>query len=230
LAKENTVKQENNLGCIYTLFKRQKLNIMKNLKESKNDVKIVIVFVNAMDSVTKTLTSKNYDFETIREEAQEEFLAIDPNASDDFWIDDLWVEGLDIDKIDWKEILQGKKGDLDQGKVDKLFEMDDIEEFAIKLQFIKNQGFDIDDFEDLVDDIYITDADDMQEGNFKQFYPYSWLQEQAEAYYPELLKALEKSNGESYFDWARLFSDNEVNGDFRSEEIGNYFVWSGEMR
>jgi hypothetical protein len=196
---------------------------MKRRITESHDLEFDIVYVNATDSITVKFGHKeSKDVEKFELKVYEDMLKQNAYAPDDFWIDDAWVaKGNVPDGIDWKEFLGDTR--LDQDKVDLIFGDPDV---AVKLQFLKDAGYGgKDDIEGMLEEVYVTDADDMKEGNFKQFYPYSWLEEQSENFYPALVKELGKANAESYFDWARVFSDNEVNGDFTSGVIGKHFVW-----
>jgi hypothetical protein len=201
----------------------------KRLSENKN-TEIVVVYVNASNSVTATLTNRNFsNVEAIEKGVQEEFLKLDPYASDDFWIDQAWIEGKN--GMDITSLLEGR---LDQEIIDNIFE-DEDEDWIVKATFLKNMSYNLDQIS--FDDIYTMDVkgEDRIEGNFNQKYPESWIWKQAEQIYSDLYKSLEKNNALSYFGayggaegFARMLSDNEINGEFKSDLINDVFVWTYE--
>lgn len=202
--------------------------IKRRIKESKSNIEFMVVYVNSIDSATVKLNDRNYnDVESLMEEAYKSLVASDPNASDDFWIDDIDVLKGDLDpKIDWKMILTSGGSHLDQDMVDLIFEDPDV---AIKIEFlVKNRGEKVKDIdESMLEDVLVYDAsrDSIAEGNYSTKYPESWVYDQAENIYYDIYKILEKYNAIDYFDFARLISDDEINGGFDSGWVGNdYFV------
>lgn len=180
-------------------------------------ITINVVYVSGVQDAVKAYNEKNYrDIEKIEDSLEDVF------GSDDFGIDDVWVDGVKLD-VDWKNLLQ-YRGRLNVDLVEKIFE-EDTDEMLVKMQFLNSQGFDID--EDSLDEVYVYDAkrDDIVEGNYGNKYPEGLIDEWAQDYYSDLYKLLEKYGSESYFDWASLFSDNEVNGEFSGDFIGDYYVF-----
>jgi hypothetical protein len=188
----------------------------RKLEEKKIELHVVYVS-GGSDSIQKVFDESNYDeIEGVESSLETSF------GSDDFGIDDIWVDGVSVN-LKWENILV-EKGRLNLELVSKIFEGGE-EEF-VKMQFLSDTGFDITPSN--LEEVYLYDArsDNWVEGNFKSLYPDGWLEEQSEDLFSDLIKALDKVNGQSYFDWARLFSDEEVNGGFNSLRIGDYFVWS----
>lgn len=202
----------------------------EKLQESKSDLVFAVVYVNSMDSATVKLDYKSsQDISKLEKQAHELLLKQDPNASDDFWIDDIWLERGDTsEEADWRTILTDGGSRLDEYMVEKVF---DEPEVGIKIQYlIKVRGFRANEIQKYLDDIYVYDAsrDRIVEGNHGAKYPDGWVDERAEELYSDIIKVLEKHNAESYFDFAALISDEEVNGSFDSTWIGDYFVYMYE--
>ena len=196
---------------------------MRRIYESSK-IEFQVVFVSSIGSYVYYINEKNYkDIDKIYKIAYDEISKDEGAPVGEIWIDDIEAEGFKkADKIDWKEILTDKKGILNPEMFEKVFE---DENFVLKYQFCILEGEDIEDID--LEDIYVFDAkrSNFKEGNFHKKYPDDWLDEMSQELYPDLYKSLEKVNGDSYFDWARLFSDSEANGNFDSEIIGDYFVW-----
>lgn len=202
----------------------------EKLQESKSDLVFAVVYVNSMDSATVKLDYKSsQDISKLEKQAHELLLKQDPNASDDFWIDDIWLERGDTsEEADWRTILTDGGSRLDEDMVEKVF---DEPEVGIKIQYlIKVRGFRANEIQKYLDDVYVYDAsrDRIVEGNHGAKYPDGWVDERAEELYSDIIKVLEKYNAESYFDFAALISDEEVNGGFDSTWIGDYFVYMYE--
>jgi hypothetical protein len=178
-------------------------------------LQVIATYVSGDNSVTVSYDEKNYENVKEIEASLETSL-----GSDDYWIDDLWVEGSNL-KVEWKDILADTRIKADM--LSHVFEND--EEFFVKVAFLTDRQYDID--ENILEEVTVYNAskDRWIEGNYKSEYPDGLLEEWAETFYPDLLKELEKANSETYFDWARLFSDNEVNGDFDSMRVDTYFVY-----
>jgi len=195
---------------------------MKKLIEQK-DLSVKVVYVTSNYSKTVEFNEKNYDeYSKVMKDLEQEFMA--KAQTDDFWIDDVWIDGLDISGIDWKDFFEGRDRGFDPDKLELVFE-GDVEEFAVKVQFLKNQGMDISD-DNINEVIVFGESNRTVEGNFKAIYPEDFVDNFLEDYYPDLLQALEDSNSNSYFDGARLVSDVEANGGFHSDWIGDSFVYS----
>lgn len=203
------------------LIKKNKLD-EKKIEES-HDLVFQVVFVNSTDSVVVNVDSRHSDLDKLRNEVHKEFLKQDPNASDDFWIDDISLEkgSHELMKLDWNKILNAG-GNIDEELFEMILEDPDN---AIKIQYLVSQGYDVD--EDTLEEVYVYDAshDRQVEGNYKALYPEGWIDEVVENFYSDLQKELQKYNAEGYMDFASLISDNEVNGDFDSSWIGDYFVY-----
>lgn len=181
-------------------------------------IQVFVVYAGGVNTNTVIYTDKNYsDVENI-EASLENVL-----QTDDYGVDDAWVEGVKVSKINWKEVLTAGGGRIDPERLALVFE--DDEEFFVKLEFLQRAGYDVEDVD--LDEVIVYDAskDRKVEGNYNSEFPDGLLDQWSEEFYPDLVRALEKANGDSYFDWARLFSDNEVNGDFNSEWIDDYFVY-----
>jgi len=196
------------------------IGTIKKLQES-NHIIVNVTYVSGTESITKEYTERNYkDINKIEKSLQDTF------ESDDYGIDSIWVEGgnFSLLNLDWVSILT-TKGLLNIDLIDTIFEEDSVELF-VKMEFCSEENYDItpDSLEELT--VYKAHNDTIVEGNFKLSYPEKLLDEWVETYYPDLLKALEKANGDSYFDWARLFSDNEINGVFKGAFIDDYYVYT----
>jgi hypothetical protein len=188
---------------------------------------IVVVYVSSIGSSTQYVTEKNYkDTETIFNAAWDD---IEKQQSDvgEIWIDSAWVENIESPgDVNWKDIITDKKGQLDPTMIEKIF---DDDEFGIKAGFIINGygNLNSDILDKYMDEIIVYDAkrDNWEEGNYDTEYPEGWLEDYCEETFPDLAKALEKNEGQSYFDWARLVSDQEINGGLECKKMGDYFVY-----
>lgn len=206
------------------LIKRVKLEERKITENDK--IEFQVVFVNAMDSAIVTVNEKNYeDLDSIRDEAYKQFLKQDPNASDDFWIDDISLTSGPhvLHKLDWNKVLNAG-GNIDEELFGMILEDPDT---AVKLQYLAERGYkstEID--ESLLETVYIYDAsrDNIVEGNHGSKYPEGWVDDYIENFLYDLNKDLEKYDAVFYMDYPSLISDREVNGEFDSAWIGDYFV------
>jgi hypothetical protein len=196
------------------------IGTIKKLQES-NHISISVVYVSGTESITKEYTERNYkDIDKIEKALQDTF------ESDDYGIDSIWVEGgnFSLLNLDWVSILT-TKGLLNTDLVDAIFEEDSVELF-VKMEFCSEENYDItpDRLEELT--VYKAHNDFMVEGQYGSVYPQGVVDDLVEIFYPDLLKALKKANGESYFDWGKLLSDNEINGVFKGSNIDDYFVYT----
>jgi hypothetical protein len=180
-------------------------------------IRVLAHYVSSMNSFTLTFDEKNFDQVAELEDSLEV-----PLQTDDFALDQVDVDGVDIKGLDWNDILiDGYR--MNEEVLASLFE--EGEEYFVKLSFVVQSGYDIGKID--LEDIYVYDAskDNKVYGNHSSEYPDGLIDEWAEIYYPDLQAELQKAKADSYFEWARVFSDNEVNGDFTCEWIGDYFVY-----
>jgi len=206
----------------------KKVSKQKNitLKEARGKNEFTAVLMNGQDS--ETINFSDYkEFEKKYKDVVKEFQS--RTGSDDVWVDQIWVDRgplSTIKGINWDQILLtgNGSGGLNKKMLQQVLEGEDV---AIKIAFLNDTGYDV--TENNLEDAQVYDAsgDRLVDGNFGSRFPEGWLDEQSETYYSSLIKELEKVNGDSYFDWARLFSDDEANGGFVSSFVGDdYFVWS----
>jgi len=186
--------------------------------------KIVVMYVSSIGSSTQYVDEKNSnDLDAIFDSAWEDIRKQQIDVGE-IWIDDIWVEGIESPgNINWKDILTDKKGLLDKKIIDKVFADD---EFGIKAGFIIENAGSGTNINDYIDNVEVYDAkrDNWLIGNYGNNYPETWVEEYADNFFPDLKKQLEKVNGEGYFDWARLISDNQINGEFEADKMDDYFV------
>jgi hypothetical protein len=181
-----------------------------------NKVKLSVSYESGVESQIVIYDSKNYkDVSKIEDSLEDIF------PSGDYGATNVDVMGIKSN-IDFNSVFIGERSRLDQEMVTALFEEDNPEELFMKLKYMEEYG------EMDLDDIYVVDAsgETWEYGNYQTKYPESFVESQKEDKYSDLQKALEKQNAESYFDWARLISDDEINGGFSTEIYGDYFVYS----
>lgn len=192
------------------------------LTEAKGRNEWTAVLMNGMNSETINFTDYK-DFEKKYKDVVKKFK--DATGSDDVWIDQIWVDRGPLSKlkIRWEDILlSGGKGGLNKDTLEMIMEDEDA---GIKIAFLNDYGYDIES--DRLEETQVWDAsgDRPVDGNHGAVYPDGWVDDQVETFYSQAYSALEKINAEGYMDWARLLSDEEVNGGFTSGWVGNYFVW-----
>jgi len=198
---------------------------MKRITES-NKKEIFVVYVSSIGSSIQVVTEKNYsDVEDIFDAAWDDIEKQQGADLGEIWIDDCWVDGMDVPSgIDWKDLLTDKKGQLDPDMIEKIFE-DNY--FAIKAGFIIEKQGKGTNIEEYLDEVQVYDAkrDNWVKGGYDNMYPEDWMLDYVEEMYPDLYKLLDKYNSGSYFNWASLLTDNELNGDFSSSKMDDYFVY-----
>lgn len=216
--------------------KWEKVNVQEKQLQERSDLTFDVVYVNAMDSVTVEINSKNYsDVNRIENDVMEQLLKRDPNAGDDFWIDDAWCDSIDI-RIDWKAILTGEGSRLDQDMVDFLFDNPtgkDTEEIVACLAFLDSEGYNLypNNLENMINKCSVVEDDGKYEySNDNRKYPTEWIYDEFEVFFPDLYNALEKANALDYFDVANIFRDMELNGDIIAGYFGDYFVYSYDLK
>lgn len=147
---------------------------------------------------------------------------------DEMEMDPKEVEEMYSTYMKKKETIKKKKESANRKAKARLKErLSDQEEEMIKTKFLENNGFVPDP--GMMEEVYVygkVSPRDLKEGNFKKWYPEKWLEDQSDDFYPNLVRELEKANAETYFNWAGLFSDEEINGNFNSDVINGVFVWS----
>lgn len=193
-----------------------------SLKEA-SEQSVTVVYVTSNHSETVVFTERNYDdYNRIMKDLEKTFMAV--ARTDDFWVDDIWVEGVS-EGIDWKSFFEGGDRGFDPAKLEVFFEQD-AEEIAIKMQFLTNNGWDSDSItEDTLEEVslYEIGSERLVEGNYEVLFPEGWLGEKIEEMdLPDVIM-----DNWAYFEegFARLFSDDEPNGDAKYDIIGDYFVY-----
>lgn len=180
-----------------------------------------VVYVSANESYTAILDESNFsDVAALEEIVEGYFLAT--AQSDDFWIDDIFSNG-DAPQVS-KDVFTRGQGRLDQDMVDLIF---GDEEFPVKAEFLVTWGYDI--TEANLEEVYVQEVGASNwvyaEKSYK--YPEDWLDQMFEEYFPDLYKALDAANAQSYFQPELIFRDMEFNGDIRTAVIDDdYFCWS----
>jgi len=186
--------------------------------ESTSDYEFTLIFTNNSDDFSVKLDRHNYkNVKEIQKEMTKQSEL--HNGSDDVWVDEVMLnKGVSEsdEEVDWTDLIK----DLDQKIINLIFEEDDI---ALKISFLKDyhgSRLEADDILKESDKIKV-----MKFGNnavydrYNEKYPEEFVNETFGLKYPSLLKELEKSNTESYFDKISVISDMDANGEFRSLAI-----------
>lgn len=189
---------------------------------SRNDVAFTVVYVNAMESVMVELTPRNYDnVKDLAKEALQKLQAVDPDASDDFWIDDVFPDSRELSNLDveWKDLLAPNLH-LDQSMVDLVF--DEPLEFSVKAQTLNDYGYDVD--EDSLDLVTVYDAsgEDTIKGFWDSKFPEEWLYDEAEMMGADSMILDNWSLFNQAF--ASFVSQDAPNGKRTFNWVGDYFT------
>lgn len=190
----------------------------KHFAEAKKLTSLSITWVTSDYSVTKEVTERNY--KTIENDVAKEFK--NDTGTDDFWIDNVWSEDKNLSRIDWKVLVTNKGSRLDMEILNQVFKDED---FAIKVSFLLDHGYDITN--ERLNEVFVWEADwsEMIDSSFSDPVPGEWAWEQLELHRPDLAKALEKG-GEEYFELGRWIGDFDPNGWAKWSYKRPYFVYT----
>ncbi len=179
-----------------------------------------VFYVTSTHSTTRIVKSSD-SFDDLYKDLKKEFWTV--AKTDDFWIDDISPSSnLAYPSIDWKDLLSDGYM-LNKDILERLEEDSDI---VFKYAFMLGLNTPLEDIEGDIIVLHSDDYSDYVVGNGEQ-YPVEWLQEQAKARYPELVKALDDAFAHCYFGddgWCRVMADVEHNGNIRTRWFGDVFV------
>ena len=183
-------------------------------------MKLEVLYTNNKDMVSVVVNDRLHDVKLIEEYVYQEFLKKDPSASDDFWVEEAIFEYKKNKVFDVTPLCAPK---LTQEVVDFFGENDQVLELIAAMT---EYGEDVKTAMKAVENgevrVYETDYNDkMVDGNYGQRYPEFFVDEMMDVFAPTLVKALEDNNCYGYFEDARLVSDWEVNGAFKTGYIDN---------
>ena len=197
-------------------------------KKAASDLEIQVLYVTSNHSVVVKVNDINHsDVAGIEEQVGKEMM--EEAQTDDFWIDDAWVEKGDMEIANQTliDIITGGQGSrLNQDAVNQVFS---DPEYPLKASALVKWGYDVS--QEAIDEIQVYKVGDESwiEGNFQEVFPDGWLYEEITntMNLPEWMET-----NYVYFEdgFARMLSDNVPNGDAKYDRIGDYFVYTYNVR